>query len=74
MYAFFDVSYLLFNVFLTAFIVVLMNLLGSPVVLTAEARLLDTFIGAVFGLAAYLAWPTWEGATAQVRPTHRRAS
>ena len=64
-YTLFDVSFLLFSVFVTAFIVVLLDLLGSPVVRTAEARLLDTFIGAVLALAAYLAWPTWEGRAAQ---------
>ncbi|MBV9634212.1 MAG: FUSC family protein [Methylobacteriaceae bacterium] len=63
-YALFDASYLLFSVFLTAFIMVLLSLLGSPALLTAEARFLDTFIGAALGLAAYLAWPTWEGMTA----------
>ncbi|HUK07223.1 MAG TPA: FUSC family protein [Stellaceae bacterium] len=64
-YALFDASYLLFSVFLTAFILVLLELLGSPGLLTAEARFIDTFIGAALALAAYLAWPTWEGSTAQ---------
>lgn len=64
-YALFDLSYLLFSVFLTAYIVVLLDLLGIPAVHTTEARLLNTFIGAVLALAAYRAWPTWEGATAQ---------
>jgi uncharacterized membrane protein YccC len=64
-YALFDVSYLIFSVFLTAFIVVLLELLGIPAVPTAEARLLDTCIGAALALGAYFAWPTWEGATAQ---------
>jgi uncharacterized membrane protein YccC len=45
--------------------VVLLDLLGSPVIRSAEARLLDTFIGAVLALVAYLAWPTWEGRAAQ---------
>jgi uncharacterized membrane protein YccC len=64
-YALFDVSYLIFSVFLTAFIVVLLELLGIPAIPTAEARLLDTVIGAALALGVYFAWPTWEGATAQ---------
>lgn len=64
-YTLFDASYLVFNVFLTAFIVVLLGLLGLPVVHTAEARIYDTFIGSALALCAYLAWPTWEGASAQ---------
>jgi uncharacterized membrane protein YccC len=64
-YALFDATYLVFSVFLTAFIVVLLVLLGMPAVATAEARILDTFIGAALALGAYLVWPTWEGATAQ---------
>jgi uncharacterized membrane protein YccC len=64
-YALFDVSFLLTSLSITAFLVMLLDLLGSPVIRTAEARLLDTFIGATLALGAYLAWPTWEGASAQ---------
>ena len=64
-YALFDVNYLLFSVFLTAFIVVLLNILGMSAVATAEARFFETFIGAAIGLAAYIVWPTWLGVTAQ---------
>ena len=64
-YALFDVNYLLFSLFLTAFIVGLLSFIGSSPLATAEARFLDTFIGAMIGLTAYFAWPTWEGAAAQ---------
>jgi uncharacterized membrane protein YccC len=64
-YAFFDVHYLLFSVFLTAFVVALLNLIGNPLMPTAEARFLETFLGGGLALAGYLLWPTWEGATAQ---------
>jgi uncharacterized membrane protein YccC len=64
-YALFDVSYLLFSVFLTTFVMVLLDLLGLPAIATAQARLLDTVIGAVMALTAYFAWPTWHGATAR---------
>jgi len=61
-YALFDATYLLFSLFLTAFIVALLGLIGQPVIPTAEARIVDTVIGAVLALVGYLAWPTWEGA------------
>ena len=64
-YALFDVSFLLFSVFLTAFVLALLDLLGTPALRTAEARLLDTVIGSALALVAYFAWPTWEGASAQ---------
>jgi len=64
-YALFDVSYVLFSVFLTTFVLALLDLLGNPALRTAEARLLDTIIGSGLALVAYFVWPTWEGATAQ---------
>ena len=64
-YALFDASYLLFSVSITAFVVVLLDLLGTPAIPTAEARFFDTLIGSALALVGYLAWPTWEGATAQ---------
>jgi uncharacterized membrane protein YccC len=64
-YALFDVSYLLFSVCLTTFIVILLDILGMPAVPTAWARLIDTAIGSAFALVAYFAWPTWEGSAAQ---------
>jgi uncharacterized membrane protein YccC len=75
-YAFFDLHYLLFTVFLTAFVVSLLNLTGSPAIPTAEARFFETFLGASLALAGYLLWPTWEGAAAQEKfarlvETHR---
>jgi len=75
-YALFDVNYLLFSIFLTNFIVVLLAILGSPFFATAEARFFDTLIGSAWAIAAYAAWPTWEGASAQAKfaqlvDTHR---
>jgi uncharacterized membrane protein YccC len=70
------VHYLLFTVFLTAFVVSLLNLIGSPAMPMAEARFFETFFGAGLALAGYLLWPTWEGAAAQEKfarlvETHR---
>ncbi|HVN84294.1 MAG TPA: FUSC family protein [Candidatus Binatia bacterium] len=66
-YALFEASYVLFSVFLTAFIVVLLGLLGLPVIPTAEARIYDTFVGAALALTGYAAWPSRAGAT-----THKK--
>jgi len=63
-YAVFDASFLIFSVFLTMFIVVLLVMIGMPALSTAEARIYETFIGAAFALIAYMIWPTWQRATA----------
>ena len=64
-YAIFAVNYLLFAVFLTDFVVLLMALLGETAEQTAAARLIGTGIGAALALIGYLAWPSWEGESAQ---------
>jgi uncharacterized membrane protein YccC len=64
-YALFEVNYLLYSSFLTAYIVILLDILGFPAETTATARLIDTAIGGAIALVAYSAWPTWEGLTAQ---------
>ncbi len=63
-YAVFTVSYLVFAVFLTDFLVVLLALLGLPPDPTAVARLIGTGIGTGLAIFAYLLWPTWEGTSA----------
>jgi uncharacterized membrane protein YccC len=63
-YAVFTVNYLLYAVFLTDFVVVLLALLGLPADQTALARLAGTAVGAALALLAYLLWPTWEGSSA----------
>jgi uncharacterized membrane protein YccC len=60
-YAVFTVNYLLYGVFLTDFVVVLLALLGLPAEPTAFARLIGTGIGTALAIVAYLVWPTWEG-------------
>jgi uncharacterized membrane protein YccC len=64
-YAVYGVNYLLYSVFMTAYVVVLLHILGTPAAPTAEARLIATAIGSALALAAYITWPTWEGLTAQ---------
>jgi uncharacterized membrane protein YccC len=63
-YAVFTVNYLLYAVFLTDFVVVLLALLGLPADTTAIDRLIGTGVGTGLGLLAYIAWPTWEGTSA----------
>jgi uncharacterized membrane protein YccC len=63
-YALFDVAYPLYTVSISMFVVVLLDILGTPAVPTAAARLGDTAIGAALALIAYFAWPTWEAASA----------
>lgn len=64
-YAAFNVNFLAFSLFLTVFIVVLLELLGVPAAHTAEARFFNTLFGAALALIAYRVWPTWEGLAAQ---------
>ena len=59
-YALLTVNYLLFAVFLTDFVVVLLALLGLPADQTAPDRLIGTGLGTGLALLAYILWPTWE--------------
>jgi uncharacterized membrane protein YccC len=63
-YAVFTVNYLLYAVFLTDFVVVLLALLGLPPGPTAIARLIGTGVGTGLAILAYLLWPTWESTSA----------
>jgi uncharacterized membrane protein YccC len=63
-YAVFAVNYLLYAVFLTDFVVVLLALLGLPPEPTVLARLTGTGIGTGLAILAYLVWPTWAGTSA----------
>ena len=58
------VNYLIFAVFLTDFVVVLLALLGLPADQTAPDRLIGTGLGTALALLAYILWPTWERTTA----------
>jgi uncharacterized membrane protein YccC len=63
-YAVFTVNYVLYAVFLTDFVVVLLALLGLPPEATAVDRLIGTGVGTGLALIAYILWPTWEGTSA----------
>ena len=63
-YALLAVNYLFFAVFLTDFVVVLLDLLGLPADQTAPDRLIGTVLGTSLALLAYVLWPTWQRTTA----------
>jgi uncharacterized membrane protein YccC len=62
--AFFQTNYTAYSLFLTAFVVLLLELLGLRPVTTAEGRLGATITGGVWALALYVVWPSWEGLSA----------
>jgi uncharacterized membrane protein YccC len=63
-FAVFTVNYLLYSVFLTDFVVVLLAMLGLPPDTTAVDRLIGTGVGTGLAILAYLLWPTWAGTSA----------
>ena len=63
-YAAFEVDYLMYSVYLTVFIVLLLDILGLSAETTASIRLADTALGALLALVAYAVWPTWHGRNA----------
>jgi uncharacterized membrane protein YccC len=58
-YGLFQVSYGLYSLLLTAFVVVLFDYLGISATTSAPARILDTLIGAAIALVSFFVWPTW---------------
>jgi uncharacterized membrane protein YccC len=64
-YAIFPASFTLGFAFITAVVVFLLNTISPDTLATASARLLDTLVGGVIGLTAYVLWPTWARSTAR---------
>jgi len=69
-YGVFERNYLVFSVFLTVFVVLLLGILGMAAGPAATARVSDTAIGSGLALAAYLLWPTWHSRTAREKFAH----
>ena len=69
-YGVFERNYLVFSVFLTVFVVLLLGILGMAAGPAATARVSDTAIGSGLALAAYLLWPTWHSSTAREKFAH----
>jgi len=60
-YTFQRLNYIVMVIFLTPYIMILFNFLGTGFVHVAQERLLDTAIGSVLSfLASYLLFPHWE--------------
>ncbi len=65
-YAAFQLNYGLFSVTVTAFVVFLLALLGTPEATAVQNRLVATVIGGLLAMASYIVWPTWESAQTRV--------
>jgi uncharacterized membrane protein YccC len=61
-YAAFQLNYGLFSVTVTAYVVFLLALLGTPEATAVQNRLVATVIGGLLAIGSYLIWPTWESA------------
>ena len=59
-----EANYFVFSLFLTAFVLLMLQLLGLAALRLAEDRIGATAIGAAWALVVYLAWPTWLGTSA----------
>jgi uncharacterized membrane protein YccC len=61
-YAAFQINYGLFSLTVTAYVVFLLALVGTPEATAVQNRLVATVIGGLLAMASYLIWPTWESA------------
>ena len=59
-YAAFQLNYGLFSLTVTAYVVFLLALLGTPEATAVQNRLAATVIGGLLAMASYVIWPTWE--------------
>jgi len=59
-YAAFQLNYGLFSLTITAYVVFLLALLGTPESAAVQNRLIATTAGGLLAMLSYLVWPTWE--------------
>ncbi len=59
-YAAFQVNYALYTTTVTAYVVFILSLVGTPEQAAVVDRGLSTLIGGAIGMLSYVAWPTWE--------------
>lgn len=59
-YATFQMNYAIFSLTITAYIVFLLALLGTPEESAIANRLAATLAGGTIAMISYLLWPTWE--------------
>ncbi|MGB6986081.1 MAG: FUSC family protein [Candidatus Aquilonibacter sp.] len=65
-YAAFQLNYGLFSLTVTAYVVFLLALLGTPEATAVQNRLVATIIGGLLAMTSYVIWPTWESARTRV--------
>ena len=59
-YAAFQLNYGLFSLTVTAYVVFLLALVGTPEATAVQNRLVATVAGGLLAMASYVIWPTWE--------------
>ena len=65
-YAAFQLNYGLFSLTVTAYVVFLLALLGTPEATAVQNRLAATVIGGLLAMTSYVIWPTWESERTRV--------
>ena len=59
-YAAFQLNYALFSLTITAYVVFILSLLGTPESAAVQNRLIATLAGGLLAMLSYAVWPTWE--------------
>ena len=65
-YAAFQLNYGLFSVTVTAYVVFILALLGTPEATAVQNRLIATIGGGFLAMLSYVLWPTWESSNTLV--------
>ena len=66
-YTAFQLNYGLFTITITAYIVFILSLVGTPEQTAIVNRVESTLIGGTIAMLTYIAWPTWEAPHTLVR-------
>ena len=66
-YAVFQINYAVYSLCITAYVVFIISLTGSPERSAILNRLIATSIGSALAMFSYVVWPTWEAAHTRAR-------
>jgi len=66
-YPAFQLSYAAFSIAVTAYVVFILALLGTPEHTAVENRLVATIAGGALAMISYVLWPTWESPNTRER-------
>lgn len=66
-YAVFQINYALYTLCITAYVVFILSLTGTPEESAIVNRLFATLGGGTIAMLSYLVWPTWEASHARAR-------